>query len=201
MLIGLKKRKQTVKTQLQKSDDKEKITVDIIEATNSVDQTKKTNNRKSENAKLCKAMKKPETENNHEVKTKQKQPKRKHIVQSRLGKRNNKENTAVNVIEATNFVDQTKKTKEKDEKQCIGMSKSKTETHRELKTEHSRRFKSTINHMPGTDHKKRVRCKFEGCDLASSYYCIECGVHLCIKSDPENTQEKNCFLKYHTLPE
>lgn len=177
MLIGLKKRKQTVQIQLQKSDDKENITVDIIEATNLADQTKKNRTKRQ----------------------------LKQTVQSQLRERNNNVSTALNVIEASNFVDKIKKTEEEDEKQCIELSKSKKknnqETCREKKTAHSKRYNPSINHMPGTDHKKRVRCKFEGCSLTSSYYCMECDVHLCIKSDSENTQEKNCFLKYHTLPE
>lgn len=193
-LIGLERRKHTIQSQLQERDSNEDTTLNIIESTNHVNQIKGTNKRN--------AMKKVKIENHQNVKTalktKQQQSKQKRTVQSLLQKSGNKENTTANIIEPTN---QTKKTKNEHEKLCVALENSTMKNHQEVKTAHNTRYKQSINHMPGTDHKKRVRCKFEGCKLTSSYYCMECNVHLCIKSDAENTQEKNCFLKYHTLPE
>lgn len=112
----------------------------------------------------------------HQTRNQRKQNPAKRTVTQ---KRNNKEDSAAlrqqmsNVVVATNLVDQTKKTKNQ----------------REVKTAHQTRYQQSINHMPGTDHKRRVMCKMEGCNLASSYYCVACGVHLCIKSDEENAQK------------
>lgn len=171
VLIELKKRKQTAQMQLQKSDDKENVTVNKIGATNLIEQKKEANKRNRARKKQCNSAKNLETS---------------HKTKDEL-KINNKENAAVNIIEATDL--------------CIEMTESKkSKNQREMKTAHSTRYKPSINHMPGIDHKTRVRCKFEGCQLTSNCYCMECGVHLCIKSDPGNTQEKNCFFKYHTLP-
>lgn len=185
MLIEIKKRKQIAQLQLQKCDDKENVTANKIEERKLVDQTKGANKRtrgcKKQNdlAKLEKV----------------------HKAKDEL-KIHNNENAAVNVIAAKNPIDRTSKTKDEDEsiEMTENKRKNKRKNQREKKTPHSTRYKPSINHMPGIDFKARVRCKFEDCELLSNCYCIECGVHLCIKSNPQNTQEGNCFLKYHTLP-
>lgn len=70
--------------------------------------------------------------------------------------------------------------------------------HREKRPNGKERYKYSA-HMPATNFNERKRCKLEGCRLLSSFYCLACNVHLCIKSDKNNTQEKNCFVKFHTL--
>lgn len=121
-------------------------------------------------------------------------------IEDQANNRENIANLAHNEKNIENRNTKAKKRKRENDEQDMEKKKMKTKNHRETKTSHEIRYKPSINHMPGTDHKKRVRCKFEGCELSSSNFCTACGVHLCIKSDPANTQEKNCFIKYHTLP-
>lgn len=125
--------------------------------------------------------------------------------QAQSQKNNNKENIAVNVIDSTCIEDQEIQTKKRKREPVKSravktpMKEIKTEKEREKMPSHKVRYDETINHMPGANYNKRVRCKLEGCPLSSSFYCVRCKVHLCIKSDKENTQEKNCFLKFHSL--
>lgn len=152
---------------------------------------------------LSTATKNTNTQSQRKVKTsgetELKQRKQHQTSQSLQQKSESKGNNPGNITEATNFVELAK-IKEENKKLCTEMDKNKTETRREVRTAHGIRYKDSIKHMPGTN-RKRQRCKFDGCNLLSSFYCILCDVHLCIKSNAENTQENNCFLKYHELPE
>lgn len=65
---------------------------------------------------------------------------------------------------------------------------------KERRPEHTIRYDG-IDHYPFLDaiFNRGTRCKMEGCQLKSQYYCVKCKVHLCLK------RNKNCFQTFHII--
>lgn len=98
-------------------------------------------------------------------------------------------------VQQSNFI---KNDPEKDTKGTESFTSNKrprTKANKVSKKEDMPKFKTRFDkngHFPAAD-SKQVRCKLEKCSLKSSFYCMKCKVHLCIKP------RKNCFFEFHDL--
>lgn len=63
----------------------------------------------------------------------------------------------------------------------------------EKKPVHSVRYDG-IEHFPRINKDRMVRCKYEGCNKKSYFYCSKCNVHLCLCV----IENRNCFEPFHT---